>query len=87
MMRPPMMDTRLMKGRTSLNTRTCEEEVQQPAPGHPRQYNCNARPPPRLVRDDQHVAKLKLNIPLFEGIYNPDAYLTWELEIEQSFSC
>jgi hypothetical protein len=23
-----------------------DEEVQQPPPGHPRQYNCNARPPP-----------------------------------------
>jgi hypothetical protein len=64
-----------------------EDEVQQPAPGHPRQYNCNARPPPRPVRDDEHVAKLKLNIPPFEGRYNPDAYLTWELEVEQHFAC
>jgi hypothetical protein len=29
-----------------------EDEVQQPAPGHPRQYNRNARPPSRPVRDD-----------------------------------
>ena len=53
------------------------EEVEQPAPGRPRQLNRNARPPPRPVRnDDDHVAKLKLNIPPFEGRYNPDAYLT-----------
>ncbi|KAK1626467.1 hypothetical protein QYE76_000782 [Lolium multiflorum] len=52
------------------------EEVEQPAPGRPRQLNRNARPPPRPVCDDDHVAKLKLNIPLFEGRYNPDAYLT-----------
>ena len=64
------------------------EEVQQPAPGRPRQLNRHARPPPRPVRnDDDHVAKLKLNIPPFEGRYNPDAYLTWELEVEQRFAC
>ncbi|XP_071678658.1 uncharacterized protein [Lolium perenne] len=64
------------------------EEVEQPAPGRPRQLNRNARPPPRLVRnDDDHVAKLKLNIPPFEGRYNPDTYLTWELEVEQRFAC
>jgi hypothetical protein len=44
-----------------------EDKVQQPAPGRPRQYNRNARPPPRPVHDDEHVAKLKLNIPPFEG--------------------
>jgi hypothetical protein len=52
------------------------EEVQQPPPGCPRQYNRNACPPSRPVRDDHHVAKLKLNIPPFEGRYNPDACLT-----------
>jgi hypothetical protein len=30
---------------------------------------------------------LKLNIPLFEDRYNHDAYLTWELEVEQRFAC
>ena len=53
-----------------------DEEVDQPPPGRPRPNNRNARPPPRQVRDDDHVAKLKLNIPPFEGRYNPDAYLT-----------
>jgi hypothetical protein len=41
-----------------------DKEVQQPPPGHP---------PPRSVRDDDRVAKLKLNIPPVEGRYNPDA--------------
>jgi hypothetical protein len=62
-----------------------EDEVRQPAPGRPRHYNHNALPPPRLIRDDEHVAKLKINIPPIEGRYNPDAYLTWELEVEQLF--
>jgi hypothetical protein len=63
-----------------------EDEVQQPAPGRTRQYNRNARPPPRPVHDDEHVAKLKLNILPFKGRYNPHAYLTWELEVEQRFA-
>jgi hypothetical protein len=59
--------------------------VDQPA-GHPRPYIC--RPPPHpLVRDDDHVAKLKLNVPMFDGRYNPDAYLSWELELDQRFAC
>jgi hypothetical protein len=28
-----------------------------------------------------------LNIPPFDGRYNHDAYLTWELELEQHFAC
>jgi hypothetical protein len=64
-----------------------EDEVLQPAPGRPQQYNRKARPPPRPVCDDDHVAKLILNIPPFESRYNPDAYLTWELEVEQRFAC
>jgi hypothetical protein len=64
-----------------------EGEVQQPTPGRRRQYNRNVRPPPRPRRDDEHVAKLKLNIPPFEGRYNSDVYLTWDLEVEQRFAC
>ncbi len=60
------------------------EAVQHPL-GRPRALNRNARAPP--VRDDDHVAKLKLVVPPFTGRYNPDAYLTWELEVEQRFAC
>jgi hypothetical protein len=43
-----------------------EDEVKQPAPGRPRQYNRNARPPPCPVRDDEHVAKLmRTSLPFF----------------------
>jgi hypothetical protein len=61
--------------------------VDQPA-GHPRQYNPYIRRPPSfpLVRDDDHVAKLKLNVPTSDGRYNPDAYLSWELELDQRFA-
>jgi hypothetical protein len=59
------MDMLLMSGRTSskIKNELKEDKVQQLAPGHPRQCNRNARPPPRSVRDDKHVAVLKLNIP------------------------
>ena len=52
-----------------------EGEVVQ-RPGRPRALNRNARAPPS-VRDDDHIAKLKLTVPPFDGRYNPDAYLTW----------
>jgi hypothetical protein len=59
--------------------------VDQP-PGRPRPYI--RRPPPCLVvHDDDHVAKLKLNVPTFDGRYNPDAYLYWELELDLHFGC
>jgi hypothetical protein len=64
------------------------DEVLQPPLGRPCANNPHARRHQRpLVRDDIHIAKLKLNIPPFEGRYNPDAYLSWELEVEQRFAC
>jgi hypothetical protein len=33
------------------------------------------------------VAKIKFKIPSFNGKYDPAAYLDWELEVEQKFSC
>ena len=43
--------------------------------------------PPPQVRDYDHVPKLKLNTPPFEGRYIPNVYLTWELETEQRCTC
>ena len=62
--------------------------VQPPAPGRPHANNRNGRAAlPAQVRDHDHLPKLKLNIPPFEGRYIPDIYLTWELESEQHFTC
>jgi hypothetical protein len=64
------------------------EEVLQHPPGRPRANNPHARHLHRpLIRGDDNVAKLKLNIPPFEGHYNPDVYLSLELEVEQLFAC
>ena len=47
-----------------------QNNVQPPAPGRPQAYNRNGRPaPPPQVRDHDHVPKLRLNIPPFEGMY------------------
>ena len=64
--------------------------MQPPTPppaGRPRAYNHNGRAvAPPQVRDHDHLPKLKLNIPPFEGRY-VDIYLTWELQTEQHFTC
>ena len=48
--------------------------AQQP-PGRPPANNGNGRAHPQ-VQDHDHLPKLKLNIPPFEGRYVPDIYLT-----------
>ena len=63
--------------------------VQPPAPqppGRPHANNHNGRAFPQ-VQDHDHLPKLKLNIPPFEGRYVPDIYLTWVLETEQHCTC
>jgi hypothetical protein len=64
------------------------EEVLQHPHGRPCTNNPHASNFHRLlVHDDDHVAKLELNISPFEGRYNPDVYFSWELEVEQRFAC
>jgi hypothetical protein len=43
----------------------------------------------RMVRrpSNDSFAKNKFKIPSFNGKYDPAAYLDWELEVEQKFSC
>jgi hypothetical protein len=37
--------------------------------------------------DNDSFSKIKFKIPSFNGKYNPAAYLDWELEVDQKFSC
>nr|ABA97895.2 retrotransposon protein, putative, Ty3-gypsy subclass [Oryza sativa Japonica Group] len=37
--------------------------------------------------NDDSLGKIKFTIPCFDGKYDPDAYLTWELAIDQKFDC
>jgi hypothetical protein len=45
-----------------------------------------ARRVPRRSGNDS-FSKIKFKIPSFSGKYDPAAYLDWELEVEQKFSC
>jgi hypothetical protein len=38
------------------------------------------------VRNDDPFAKVKFSIPPFNGSYDVEAYLDWEMTIEQKFS-
>jgi hypothetical protein len=38
------------------------------------------------VRNDDPFAKVKFSIPPFNGLYDVDAYLDWEMTVEQKFS-
>jgi hypothetical protein len=46
------------------------------------------RRPRREVRNnDDSFGKIKFTIPAFDGKYDPDAYLSWELVVDQKFAC
>jgi hypothetical protein len=38
------------------------------------------------IRNDDPFAKVKLSIPPFNGSYNAESYLDWEMTVEQKFS-
>jgi hypothetical protein len=38
------------------------------------------------VRNDDSFAKIKISIPPFNGSYDAEAYLDWEMTVEQKFS-
>jgi hypothetical protein len=46
-----------------------------------------ARRVPHHHASNDSFSKIKFEIPPFNGKYDPAAYLDWELEVEQKFSC
>jgi hypothetical protein len=46
-----------------------------------------ARCVPRCPTGNDSFSKFKFKIPPFNGKYDPAAYLDWELEVEEKFSC
>ena len=53
-----------------------------------RRHGGRARQPRREVRDnDDSLGKIKFSMPSFDGKYDPNAYLTWELAVNQKFAC
>jgi hypothetical protein len=37
--------------------------------------------------NDDAFGKIKFKIPPFDGKYDPDAYITWEIAVDQKFTC
>jgi hypothetical protein len=37
--------------------------------------------------NDDAFSKIKFKIPPFDGKYDPDAYITWEIAVDQKFAC
>ncbi|KAJ1254531.1 hypothetical protein BS78_K037900 [Paspalum vaginatum] len=64
-------------------------ELQKDYGGDTEQEDGDRRGRARRVRRPSHdsFAKIKFKIPSFNGEYDPAAYLDWELEVEQKFSC
>jgi hypothetical protein len=57
---------------------------------HPVQHNRHGRDGHRrreVRNNDDAFHKLKFKIPPFDGKYDPDAYISWELTVEQKFTC
>jgi hypothetical protein len=53
--------------------------------GQPRRRRYGPR---HVVRNQNDFSsKIKLTIPEFNGTYNPDTYVEWELAVEQKFAC
>jgi hypothetical protein len=56
----------------------------------PIQHNCHGRDGHRrceVRNNDNAFHKLKFKITPFDGKYDRDAYISWELAVEQKFTC
>jgi len=40
-----------------------------------------------VQNNDDAFGKIKFNIPPFDGKYDPNAYITWEIVVDQKFTC
>jgi hypothetical protein len=57
---------------------------------HPVQHNRHGRDGHRrreVRNNDDAFHELKFKIPPFDDKYDPDAYISWELAVEQKFTC
>jgi hypothetical protein len=43
--------------------------------------------PCEVHNNNNAFSKIKFKIPSFDGKYDPDIYLTWEMAIDQKFAC
>nr|KYP40012.1 hypothetical protein KK1_038657 [Cajanus cajan] len=70
-----------MKSSKSSHSSTSLEEV---GSMHLDEYY---QPTPRRVIKEQNVRESRVYLPSFHGKKDVDAYLDWEMKVEQIFSC
>jgi len=49
--------------------------------------NRRANDGPNRMEGQNRIEGVKLNVPHFKGMSDPDAYLDWEMKIQHVFSC
>ena len=85
------LTARLDAMNTTLTTMNATLTDLQKGYGGDTEYEDGDRQPRarRVVRNpvNDSFAKIKFKIPNFNGKFDPAAYLDWELEVEQKFSC
>jgi hypothetical protein len=72
------------------NKYSTDSELDDDNARHPEKHNRHGRGghQRREVRNnDDAIHKLKFKIPPFDVKYDPDAYISWELAVEQKFIC
>jgi hypothetical protein len=56
-------------------------------PVHHNHHGRNVHRRREVHNNDDAYHKIKFKIPLFDGKYDPDAYISRELAVEQKFTC
>ena len=58
-----------------------------PNVGRPYGVNRRVNDGPNRIDGHDRIEGVKLNVSLFKGRSDPDAYLDWEMKIQHAFSC
>jgi hypothetical protein len=72
----------------SVNTELDDRSIRhrrQPRRDHHGMGGCAPRC--EVHDNDDSLCRIKFSIPSFDGKYDPDAYLTWELSVDKKFAC
>ena len=62
------------------------EHQMNPNAGRPYGRNRRVNNGPNRIKGQGKIEGVKLNVPLFKGKSDPDAYLDWEMKIQHAFS-
>nr|KYP31626.1 hypothetical protein KK1_047958 [Cajanus cajan] len=74
------------KGSSRSSTKSSNDSQSQDNDGSI-QMDAYYQPPPRRVIKEHKVRESRVDLPYFHGKENVDAYLDWEMKVEQIFTC